>query len=155
MYYPNLILGSSQYCFSITGYCDVTYPNAEYNKSYPRNYVVHGRDGAPYAAYRFTLVINASLGLYYGVQGLAWRNPPILNHPTQIQTIDGKRLMEYFNGGKVSIVAWRTPQAVYWVSNTLTDSIPNHQLEGIAASLTLFKRLMHGRCNAGRVSRSR
>ena len=43
------------------------------------------------------------------MQGLAWRNPPILNHPTQIQTIDGKRLMEYFNGGKVSIVAWRTP----------------------------------------------
>ena len=139
VYYPKLILGSSQYCFAITGNCDVTYPNAEYNKSYPRNYQVHAQNGTPYAAYRFTLVINASLGLYYGVQGLAWRNPPILNRPTQIQTIDGKRLMEYFNGGKVSIVAWRTPQAVYWVSNTLTDAIPNHQLEGIAASLTLFK----------------
>jgi hypothetical protein len=44
--------------------------------------------------------------------------------------------MLYANGGKLSLVAWRTPQAVYWISNTLTDDIPNRQLVAIAASLT-------------------
>jgi len=34
------------------------------------------------------------------------------------------------------VVAWRTPQAVYWVSNTLNDSIGNRQMVAIAASLT-------------------
>ncbi len=83
-----------------------------------------------------TLVINAPLGQYYGVQGTTWRNPPILKSPSQIQTVDGKRLLEFFNGaGNLSIVAWRTPTAVYWISNTLTDYIPPNQMIAIAASM--------------------
>ena len=56
--------------------------------------------------------------------------------PTETgSTVDGKQLLLYANGGKLSVVAWRTPQGVYWVSNTLTDSIGNAQLVAIAASL--------------------
>ena len=40
------------------------------------------------------------------------------------------------NGGKVSVVAWRAPWGVYWVSNTLTDTLSPHQMIGIAGSLT-------------------
>jgi hypothetical protein len=32
-------------------------------------------------------------------------------------------------------VAWRTKHAVYWVSNTLTQSLGKDQMIGIAASL--------------------
>jgi hypothetical protein len=42
----------------------------------------------------------------------------------------------YFNGHKGSLVAWKTPQAVYWISNTLTDTLSNSQMVGIAGSLT-------------------
>jgi hypothetical protein len=49
--------------------------------------------------------------------------------------VNGKHLLLFANGGKLSLVAWRTPQGAYWVSNTLTDNIPNRQLVAIAASL--------------------
>jgi polyisoprenyl-teichoic acid--peptidoglycan teichoic acid transferase len=44
-------------------------------------------------------------------------------------------LGEFFNGGKLSLVAWKTSGAAYWISNTLTDSIPTGQLVAMAASL--------------------
>ena len=83
-----------------------------------------------------TVALNPVDGEYYGVQGTTWRNPPILNSPTQTERIGGKQLIEYFNGHKLSLVAWRTPQAVYWISNTLTDALSNSQMIAIAASLT-------------------
>jgi LCP family protein required for cell wall assembly len=138
IYYPRVILSSSSYCSTITGNCDVTYPDSEYATSYPRKYILRSPDGAPHAAYRMTLVINQLLGLYYGVQGTTWQDPPILNNPTQTERIGGKALLEYFNGHKLGLVAWRTPRGVYWVSNTLTSSIPNGQMKAIAASLTRY-----------------
>ena len=35
-------------------------------------------------------------------------------------------------------MAWRTRKAVYWVSNTLTQSLSGPQMIGIAASLRGF-----------------
>jgi hypothetical protein len=83
-----------------------------------------------------TLVMNPALGQYYGVQATAWQTPPILNSPSEVRTVAGKQLLLYFNGHKLSLVAWRTPHAVYWVSNTLTDDLSNQQMVTIAASLT-------------------
>jgi LCP family protein required for cell wall assembly len=139
VYYPKLIVAGSAYCFSITGNCnDPEEPAAFYAHSYPRSYMINSTDGTPHPAYRMTLVINSALGLWYGIQGTTWLNPPILNNPTQVQTINGKTLLEYFNGGKLGLVAWRTPQAVYWISNTLNGAIPSGQLKAIAASLTHY-----------------
>jgi hypothetical protein len=50
--------------------------------------------------------------------------------------VGGKRLMLFFNGHKLSLAAWRTPQGAYWISNTLTDSLSNAQMLAIAGSLT-------------------
>jgi hypothetical protein len=83
-----------------------------------------------------TLSLNPVLGQYYGVQGTTWLNPPILNKPTQTETVNGRQLMLFANGGKLSLVAWRNAGAVYWISNTLTDDIGNRQMVAIAASLT-------------------
>jgi hypothetical protein len=83
-----------------------------------------------------TLVANALLGEFYGIQGTTWQNPPILGSPNETRLVGGKRLMLYFNGKKLSLVAWRTPQGVYWVSNSLTDSLSNSAMTGIAASLS-------------------
>jgi len=80
--------------------------------------------------------VNPSLGQYYGIEGMTWQHPPILGSPTKTKFVAGKRLELYANGGKLSVVAWRTARAVYWVSNTLTDDLTNSQMVGIAASLT-------------------
>ena len=48
---------------------------------------------------------------------------------------DGRKLMVFRDGKRVRLVAWRTRKAVYWVSNTLTQSLSSQQMIGIAASL--------------------
>ena len=142
--YPRLIQGptennpgGSEYCFSITGNCDdPEEPASEYDHSYPRKYLIHASDGAPHAAYVMTLVINSALGEYYTVQGTTWRDPPILNGPKRVQTIDGRTLIESLDGGNIALVAFHTPHGLYWVSNTLANAIPNSQMIGMALSMT-------------------
>ena len=137
VYYPKLIQAGSRYCSSLTGNCDTPgEPVTEFARSYPRRYHIFV-PGHAYASYRMTIVINSALGLYYGVQGTAWRTPPILARGATERTVNGRRLLLYFNGhDKLSIAAWRAHGAVYWISNTLTDAIPAAQLTGIAASLS-------------------
>jgi LCP family protein required for cell wall assembly len=137
VYYPKYILAASRYCFSITANCDTAgEPQSEFAHSYPRRYVIHGTGGGRYPSYVFTLVVNSLLGQYYTVQGTTWTHPPILRSPTKVQVVAGKKLYEYTNGGKISLIAYHTPQAVYWISNGLADNIGNAQMIGMAASLT-------------------
>jgi hypothetical protein len=117
----------------VTGNCPVEIASAG---SYPRKYQIHDQSGNAYDAYRMTLEVNPALGQYYGIQGTTWQHPPILNSPSETRTVGGKQLLLYFNGHKLSLVGWRTPQGAYWISNTLTDDLTTAQLLGIAASLT-------------------
>jgi LCP family protein required for cell wall assembly len=137
VYYPRLIKAGSNYCMSTTGNC-VGYlqPPTEYAHSYPRKYLIRDQQGRPHAAYRMTLELNSQLGQYYGVQGIAWTNPPLLRSPSGTRDVNGKKLYLYANGGRLTTVAWHNGPYVYWISNTLTSTIPNPQMVGIAASLT-------------------
>jgi hypothetical protein len=85
--------------------------------------------------YRITIAVNPGLDEYAGVQGTTWQNPPILNNPTRSRTVNGKKLYEYYDRGHLVLVAFKTQTAVYWISNTLTDTIPNQQLIAMAASM--------------------
>ena len=42
----------------------------------------------------------------------------------------------FYDGTSSRLVAWQTRRGVYWVTNTLTETIPNSQMVAIAASLT-------------------
>ncbi len=133
IYYPRVIFAGSYYCSGATGNCPA---ELQTTGAYPRAYRIRDQHGGDHYAYRMTLGVNPVLGQYYGVQGTTWLNPPILNSPTQTRNVNGKQLLIYVNGGKVSLVAWRTAGAAYWISNTLTDEIGNAQMIAIAASLT-------------------
>ena len=132
VYFPRVIASGSTYCSALTGNCPAEILSSG---SYPRAYVIHGQNAGRYPAYRMTLVLNPDLGQYYGVQGTTWQHPPILAHPTGTRTVAGRRLLLYSNGGKLTNVAWRTGQGVYWISNTLTSDLQNSQMIAIAASL--------------------
>lgn len=140
IYFPRVILAGSSYCTADNPQCTVEEgqmtAQAGVSSGYPRAYLIHDQSGNPHAAYRITLAVNPLLGEYYGVQGTTWQNPPILNNPTETETVNGRQLELYANGGKISLVAWHTAQGVYWISNTLTDSLGNRQMVAIAASLT-------------------
>jgi LCP family protein required for cell wall assembly len=129
-YYPRLLATGSHYCTNST--CAI----GPVSDSYPRAYTIRDQVKRPFRAYRMTVVLNPLLGQYYGIQGTTWPHPTLLKSPSEIRTVNGRRLLLYFNGRKLTTVAWRTPQAAYWVSNTLTADLTNAQMLGIAASLT-------------------
>jgi polyisoprenyl-teichoic acid--peptidoglycan teichoic acid transferase len=136
IYYPSLILAGSRYCSDPSGDCTQPgQPASESAGAYPRAYQIEAEDGHTYPAYRMTLTINAAQDEYYGIQGTTWLGPPLLRKPTRTQVEHGRRLLEYFDGAHLSVVAFETGTATYWVSNTLTNGIPNQQLIGIAASM--------------------
>jgi LCP family protein required for cell wall assembly len=116
-------------------------PHAAYaqntpNAPNPRRYVLRGPHGHPFAAYRLVLVENATKGQYYGIQGTTWRNPPILAAAHETRRLGGRTFRLYSDGGRLRLVAWSTPKAVYWVSNTLGQDLSTKQMLTIAASLT-------------------
>jgi polyisoprenyl-teichoic acid--peptidoglycan teichoic acid transferase len=138
VYYPRLIKAGSEYCASLAGNCvPGSEPTVEYAHSYPREYLIRDTRGRAHAAYRMTLVLNSQLGQYYGVQGTTWTTPPLLRSPSGTRDVNGKHLLLYANGGRLTQVAWHNGPDVYWISNTLTSDIPNPQMVGIAASLAL------------------
>jgi polyisoprenyl-teichoic acid--peptidoglycan teichoic acid transferase len=112
---------------------------SRYASDEPRLYRIPDEQGHTHAAYRLSLYAG-SYGEYYGVQGMSWRYPPILDDPDQTKTVNGRRLMLFYDGRHLRLVAWRTPKAAYWVANTLTQSIPNSRMIAIAGSLTRLKR---------------
>jgi LCP family protein required for cell wall assembly len=111
---------------------------AAYAGTEPRTYTIRDENGKKHQAYR--LVVSKGLvGEYYGIQGMTWRTPPILDNPDEVRNVGGRRLRIYYDGRRVRLVAWRTRKAVYWVSNTLSQSLNSRQMLAIAQSLTRLK----------------
>jgi LCP family protein required for cell wall assembly len=105
-----------------------------YVKDSPRSYDIFDRNKNKYRAYRIVLSQGKN-GQYYGVQGTTWMAPPILDNPTDEVRMRKRTYQRYFDGHKLRIIAWKTPRAVYWVSNTLSKSLTNAQMMEIARSL--------------------
>jgi hypothetical protein len=86
-------------------------------------------------AYR--IVVSAGLdGQYYGVQGTTWKSPPILDDPSDKMRMRKRDYQLFYDGNRLRLVAWRTPRAVYWVSNSLSETLNNKQMLAIARSLS-------------------
>ncbi|MDA0170885.1 LCP family protein [Solirubrobacter taibaiensis] len=112
---------------------------SQYVNETPRIYSLRDEDGNLHRAYRIVSAVGES-GEYWGVQGLTWRNPPILENPDRIRkTASGRELMLFYDGSKIRMVAWRTPRGAYWVSNTIGRKVSNARMIEIAASLRRLK----------------
>ncbi|MBI5104099.1 MAG: LCP family protein [Solirubrobacterales bacterium] len=105
----------------------------------PRAYTIRDRAGGKHRAYRLVVVENELEGQYYGIQGTTWRTPPALAHPTGRTKVRGRTLLLYRDGKRLRYVAWKRKDAVYWVSNSLSLSLTNAQMTGIAGSLVRFR----------------
>jgi len=100
-----------------------------------RAYDLFDRGRRRYRAYR--MVVNApGTGQNYGIQGTNWKAPPILDSPSEKRTMNGRKLELFYDGDRLRLVAWRTPKAVYWVSNTLLQTLTEKQMLGLAGGLT-------------------
>jgi hypothetical protein len=93
-----------------------------------------------YKSYRMVIRRDLDLGEYYGLQGTTWMDPPILKSPDEKKKI-GKREYEiFYDGDRVRLVAWRTNNAVYWVSNTLLQTLSKSQMLSIAQTSKVLGR---------------
>jgi polyisoprenyl-teichoic acid--peptidoglycan teichoic acid transferase len=99
-----------------------------------RAYDIFDRNGHKYRAYRMVIKTD-DLGQYYGVEGMSWRAPPILDNPSEKRTIGGRQYELFYDGSRLRLVAWRTNNAAYWVSNTLSSSLGNQQMLALARSV--------------------
>jgi LCP family protein required for cell wall assembly len=110
------------------------YHGSRYAESQPHIYNIRDERGKLHRAYRL-VVAKGSIGEYYGIQGTTWKAPPILDDTTDVRRVNGRKLELHYDGQRLRLVAWRTKRAVYWVSNTLTQSLSSRQMIAIAASL--------------------
>jgi polyisoprenyl-teichoic acid--peptidoglycan teichoic acid transferase len=104
-----------------------------YRSDDTRAYDIVDRAGRRHRAFRI-VAFEGSIGQYYGVQGTSWRSPPILDDPTERRRSGGRTYELFYDGGRLRMVAWRTPRAVYWVSNTLLRTLTNRQMMALARS---------------------
>jgi polyisoprenyl-teichoic acid--peptidoglycan teichoic acid transferase len=67
---------------------------------------------------------------------MTWKDPPILRGPDRIRTTaSGRKLLLFYDGSRLRQIAWRTPKALYYVTNTLDRKITNERMLAIASSL--------------------
>lgn len=101
-----------------------------------RVYKVADRAAKFRKAYRLVLSHNVVEGQYWGVQATNWPTPPILQAKHKVVVRHGRRLGVYRDGSQITLVSWRRGDAVYWVSNTLSNALTNTQMLEIASTLT-------------------
>jgi len=129
VYYPKLMVAGRHYMEPAR--------DASGQLMYPRAYRIKAPDGKMKAAYRLVVSYNSVEGDYYGIQGTTWTDPPILRNPSSdTRTVNGKKLLLFYDGKRLRTVGWKTSKAAYWVQNTLEEKLTNDQMLAIAGSLT-------------------
>jgi LCP family protein required for cell wall assembly len=110
-------------------------PGSSYQDA-PRTYKIKPQgQNKRVGAYRM-VIFTGFIGEYYGVQGMRWRDPPVLEKPSETRRIGGREYLLFYNGDRLRLVGWRTKHASYWVSNTLLQNLSQGEMLGVARSLT-------------------
>jgi hypothetical protein len=73
-------------------------------------------------------------GEYYGIEGMNWANPPLFANPSAVRSIDGRSYMFVNDGAHIHDIGWRQHGILYWVSNTLNETLTDPQLLALARS---------------------
>jgi LCP family protein required for cell wall assembly len=118
VYYPKAILST-----------------AEYLPDHSRAYRISDRGGHRFRAYRI-VVRTRDIGQYYGIQGTTWKAPPILDNPSERRKLGGRTYEVFYDGSRVRLIAWRTSSGVYWISNTLLQTLSRQQMFALARSVS-------------------
>jgi polyisoprenyl-teichoic acid--peptidoglycan teichoic acid transferase len=102
----------------------------------PRAYKINGKgdESPPHserAAYKWVFSLP-TIGDYYGFMGTRWKDPPILDNPTDEKTIGDREYKLYYDGDRLRMVAWQTDQGSFWLSNSYIETVSNTDMLKIA-----------------------
>lgn len=115
-------------------YPTVKLAGATYKDTHTRSYRMTTDDDSRVSAWRI-VVETREIGEYYGIQGMRWSDPPILNGPFEERKIGRRTYKLFYEGNKLGTVAFVEDGAAYYVQNTLTRMLTEKQMLGIAKSL--------------------
>jgi LCP family protein required for cell wall assembly len=79
--------------------------------------------------------VTPAENVYWQIEETTWNTAPILANPTGHATFGGRHFDLYTNNGHIHMIVLRTPNASYWVVNTLLDALSNETMVAIAKSL--------------------
>ena len=96
------------------------------------HYTVRDPQGHAHLGYRIDWSTGAT-GSYYGIEGMDWTDPPLFAHADTVSRY-GRTYLYVDTGGKVQDVGWIAGKALYWVSNTIFDSLSARQMFALAES---------------------
>ncbi len=96
-----------------------------------RTYLIRAPGGTVHPAYA-VVQFAGQLGQFYDVQGTTWTAGPQFASPDQRITVVGRRYELYYDGPHLKTVAWFEHGAVYWIHNTLLDSVGNGEMLAMA-----------------------
>jgi hypothetical protein len=77
---------------------------------------------------------------YWQIEESTWKSAPILDNPSFTLVHKGQKYLVYTTGGAVQRIALVTPQATYWVSNSILNELSNSTMLAIAESLKPLRR---------------
>ncbi len=84
----------------------------------------------------FVLTFNLNNGVeYYQVEESNWTDAPLFANPSYTFHRKGRTYEEFTSGGKIQTIALVDGKAVYWVQNTILNSLSNATMIAIAESL--------------------
>jgi LCP family protein required for cell wall assembly len=106
---------------------------AAYLSDVVRTYTLRDEQNVKHHAYVISIA-RGLVGEFYGIEGTDWQSPPILAGQHQTRTIGTRSYDLYVDGGHIRLVAWRRSGTVYWLNNTLRESLSNQQMLAIAES---------------------
>jgi LCP family protein required for cell wall assembly len=96
------------------------------------HYTIKDPQGHVHLGYRIDWS-TGDVGSYYGIEGMNWTNPPLFANADKVHRY-GREYLYVNTGGKVQDVGWISGNALYWVSNTIFQSLSNEQMFALAES---------------------
>jgi LCP family protein required for cell wall assembly len=104
---------------------------------YLRSYTIDAPGGTEYPVY-VGVFYAGQLGAYYDVQGMTWTTAPQFDSPDQTVSVNGRTYYLYYDSTNLRMVAWYEHGAVYWVRNSLSNTLPNGEMLAIAEQTQPF-----------------
>jgi LCP family protein required for cell wall assembly len=114
----------------------VVYPSLQTGAAIPqgiRTYTLEDQQHHRHHAFIEVFQQNTQGG-YYDVEGMDWTDPPIIDHPSQEETLGGRHYIFIDDGSAIHLIAWHEGGVLYWVNNTLLEDLTNAQMINIAQS---------------------
>jgi LCP family protein required for cell wall assembly len=120
IFYPTTVIAGSEYALRPRAY-NLADPSLSPNETF---------------CYKFTL--KTPNDDYYGLQGTRFKDAPILEEPHETKDIGGRTYNLYYDNDRLRMVSWEYDGAVYWVSNSLLQSLSADQMIAIARGAKLL-----------------